>query len=69
MFNGCSSLAEIKVGFINWHIEDIWEETTIPCTLNWLSGVAPKGTFICPKQLPKEVGVDRIPEGWKIIKN
>ena len=36
-------------------------------TLNWLSEVAPNGTFICPKELPQEFGKDRIPNGWKVV--
>ncbi len=36
-------------------------------TLNWLSEVAPNGTFICPKELSQEFGKDRIPNGWKVV--
>ena len=38
-------------------------------TSNWLENVAPKGKFICPKMLSKEFGENRIPQGWKVIKN
>ena len=65
MFKGCSNLAEINVGFIEWK----WSRNGSSSTHNWLSGVAPNGTFICPKELPKESGENRIPEGWKVIEN
>ncbi len=59
MFKGCSNLAEINVGLIAWDSG----------TFFWLIDVAPKGKFICPKELPKEFGKSRIPEGWTIINN
>ena len=71
MFNGCTQLAEIKVGFTDWgqmyttdsDSEEIWN------TQDWLIDVAPNGKFICPKKLPKEFGESRMPEEWKIIRN
>ena len=65
MFKGCSNLAEINVGFIEWK----WSRNGSSSTHNWLSSVSPNGTFICPKELPKESGESRIPEGWKVIEN
>lgn len=37
-------------------------------TDNWLDGVSPTGTFVCPSALPIQYGVNYIPEGWDIIK-
>ena len=65
MFNGCTNLTEISVGFTRWNSDT--HETY--GTDEWLDNVAPNGKFICPKGLPKEFGENRIPEGWKIIKN
>ena len=65
MFEGCSSLTEIRVRFTSWD-NDTHETQS---THNWLIGVSPNGTFICPEGLPKEFGEDRIREGWKVIKN
>ena len=68
MFSGCSKLAEIKVGFTQWTEYD-WYGEKRSNNYNWLSGVAPNGKFICPKELPKEFGEERIPEEWKVIEN
>ena len=57
MFYGCTSLSEISVVFDNW--ENSY-------TKEWVVNVAPTGTFICPKDLPLEYGVGRIPEGWTV---
>lgn len=35
-------------------------------TYRWVENVAPTGTFYCPKALPLEYGLDRIPEGWTV---
>ena len=56
MFDSCQSLSKIKVHFSEWKGTDI----------SWVAGVAPTGTFICPKALAKEYGVNRIPEGWSV---
>ena len=56
MFSGCTSLSQIKVNFFKWS----------DATEYWVSDVAPTGTFICPKELPLEYGVSRIPEGWTV---
>ena len=59
MFYGCTSLSQIHVSFDNW------SDANYP-TSNWVEDVAPTGTFICPKGLPLEYGVSRIPEGWTV---
>ena len=70
MFLGCANLSSIKVNFINWGkqyrdaIEGMkWD------TDSWVSDVAPSGTFICPDVLQKVYGANKIPKGWKIVKN
>ena len=55
MFSGCTSLSQVEVDFIEWNE-----------TGGWLGNVAPTGTFICPKELAEEYGIDRIPEGWRV---
>lgn len=55
MFKGCTNLSEITVHFTEW-----------PDNYDWVKGVAPTGTFICPKELPEEYGLKRIPEGWAL---
>lgn len=57
MFDGCSNLSLIKVNFTEW---TRW-------TRAWVSGVAPTGTFVCPKSLAEEYGENRIPEGWRMV--
>ena len=57
MFDGCSNLSLIKVNFTEW---TRW-------TRAWVSGVAPTGTFVCPKSLAEEYGENRIPEGWRVV--
>ena len=59
MFSGCTSLSEIHVSF------DDWSDVNYPTT-RWVENVAPTGTFICPKALALEYGVNRIPEGWTV---
>ena len=56
MFNGCTSLSSVTVHFKTW--------PPVTNLNNWLSGVAPTGTFRCPAELPDERGNGRIPEGW-----
>ena len=60
MFSGCTSLTNVRVSFTEWEDD---------ATTEWLSSVAPTGTFICPKELPKEFGESGIPPRWKIIEN
>ena len=63
MFSECTNLSEISVAFVKWKDStDRWEDNTY----RWVENVAPTGTFICPKALPLEYGVDRIPEGWTV---
>ncbi|MBO4529928.1 MAG: T9SS type A sorting domain-containing protein [Paludibacteraceae bacterium] len=57
MFSGCTNLSEISVDFTKWGSLH---------TDSWVENVAPTGTFYCPKELPLEYGVDRIPEGWTV---
>ena len=57
LFSGCTNLAEINVSFTSWSNSG---------TDEWVKDVAPTGTFICPKELPLEYGVSRIPEGWTV---
>ena len=59
MFDGCTSLSLIKVPFVDWFDSE-------EATSGWVRDVAPTGTFICPKALPLEYGVNRIPEGWTV---
>ena len=56
MFAGCTSLSSVTVHFKTWPSASYLK--------NWLSGVAPTGTFRCPAELPDERGDGRIPEGW-----
>ena len=56
MFLNCTNLSEISVAFNVWDDNTSW----------WVKDVAPTGTFICPKDLPLEYGVSRIPEGWTV---
>ncbi len=58
MFQDCTRLSEIHVSFDDWN-DDYF-------TAAWVRNVAPTGTFICPKTLPLEYGVNRIPEGWTV---
>ena len=55
MFSGCTSLSQIEVGFTEWK-----------GTEEWVSNVAPTGTFICPKGLSEEYGESRIPVDWRV---
>jgi hypothetical protein len=55
MFFGCANLSQVEVDFTEWNE-----------TGGWLGNVAPTGTFICPKELAEEYGIDRIPEGWRV---
>ncbi|MBP5455139.1 MAG: leucine-rich repeat protein [Paludibacteraceae bacterium] len=65
MFKGCKSLSEISISFSQWYGIGA-TGLQYDGTENWVSGVAPTGTFICPKELPEEYGDSKIPEGWKI---
>lgn len=63
MFYGCSSLSEIHVYFKKWKPGDTYQSTN---TSNWVNGVSPTGTFICPTELERTVGVSNIPNGWAV---
>ena len=72
MFKDCINLCSIKVCFDSWYRyrQNLIIEGGFPSfTDGWLSNVAPTGTFICPDGLPEERGDDRIPQGWRIVKN
>ncbi|MBR0502488.1 MAG: hypothetical protein IJJ77_04515 [Paludibacteraceae bacterium] len=79
MFQDCAKISKIKVNITQWgEIEPMtvieeyreYEDFLIfPYAEDWLKGVSPHGTFICPDGLPEERGDDRIPQGWKIVKN
>ena len=56
MFYGCKNLSQIHVSFESWGNN---EETN-----GWVQYVASTGTFICPKDLPLEYRISRIPKGW-----
>ena len=62
MFSGCTNLSEIRVAFVEWRDSTDQNDNTS----GWVKKVAPTGTFICPKDLPLEYGVSRIPEGWTV---
>ena len=59
MFKDCSKLQYVKALFTTKPSEDTTKE--------WLSGVAPSGTFIKNKNATWNVtGAHGIPEGWKV---
>ena len=66
MFEGCTKLNNVNVNFIEWG------DAFINYTTNWLNGVASKGTFTCPVDLPNPADLEDcpgyIPEGWTIIR-
>ena len=62
MFSECTNLSEIRVAFVEWKDSSDQEDNT-NC---WVKNVAQTGTFYCPKALPLEYGLDRIPEGWTV---
>ena len=59
MFDGCTSLSLIKVPFVDWFDNE-------EATSGWIRDVAPTGTFICPKDLPLEYRLNRIPLNWEV---
>lgn len=62
MFQGCSSLAEVRVAFSAWNGN---------ATAYWMTSVAATGTFYCPTALGTnetiERGTSRCPTGWTVI--
>lgn len=60
MFMGCTGLNYVKALFT--------DEPSKETTCNWLSGVAPTGTFVKSKYATWDVrGDDGIPEGWNVV--
>ena len=57
MFQGCTYLALMKVHFTAWGTQ----------TNNWVSGVAPTGTFYKPNALAEEYGTSKIPNDWTVV--
>ena len=57
MFNGCTSLHYVRVKFSAWDDADY-------ATLDWMDGVAAKGTFRAPSALPWVNDASHIPTGW-----
>lgn len=63
MFDGCTSLSYIKVGFTNWTVSGI-----VSISDTWVSGVAATGTFVCPGALDtSKRNSYRIPAGWTVV--
>lgn len=58
-------MSYIKVGFKSW-LDNSHYSNKNELTTNWVKDVAEHGTFVCPKELPIEYGVSRIPEGWTV---
>lgn len=56
-FKGCTNFNKIKVYITEWPEN---------ATTEWLDGVSPTGTFICPPSLPQIRDGSHIPEGWTI---
>ncbi|MBR4839918.1 MAG: hypothetical protein IK005_05510, partial [Paludibacteraceae bacterium] len=61
LFSSNDPRSKVISAMISMHFPHEGLDTTL-----WLEGVAQNGTFICPKELSKEFGEDKIPEGWKI---
>ncbi len=70
MFSACPKISKITVNFTEWGVRMYGAEHVefILFTTGWLDGVAPQGTFICPKKLPKKFGWYAIPKGWKVVR-
>ena len=62
MFNGCSNLSYIKVGFKSWNA--IYNSELI--STNWVNGVAENGTFVCPEELEQIFDSSHIPPNWTV---
>ena len=61
MFEGCTNLNYIKVGFTSWTYGGA------NGYYNWVKGVSPSGTFVCPVELDiTPSGDNYIPSGWTI---
>lgn len=73
MFSSCNNLKSIKADFLTAPVpfshDDETDETTGGYTENWVSGVAPTGTFIYNDNfVDVERSVDCVPEGWLMLK-
>ncbi|MBR2888010.1 MAG: hypothetical protein IKB95_07265, partial [Bacteroidales bacterium] len=71
MFLGCENLQYISVKFESWKSRGRYDATygqmeVQSATENWVKGVAPNGTFVCPDKLSKQFDVNHIPEGWTV---
>ena len=66
MFADCHLISEIKVGLTKWSETHGTEEHEYRDNDLWLDNVAPTGTFICSKALPKEFGDCKIPYDWTV---
>jgi len=63
MFDGCSSLNSIKVGFSDWQRDP---SLSVDPTENWVNGVAASGTFTCSSGLTQTKDSSHIPSGWTV---
>lgn len=59
LFNGCTNLSSVYVGFSNWNGNG---------TSNWMNGVQTNaGTFYCPNTLDTtDRNVNRVPQNWTV---
>lgn len=57
MFQNCTSLNYISVGFTSWPSY---------ATTDWVNGVSSAGTFVKPTALSEEYGSSNIPDGWTV---
>ena len=66
MFADCHHISEIRVGLTKWSEKREYGSTEYYDNQLWLDNVAPTGTFICSKALPKEFGDCKIPYDWTV---
>jgi hypothetical protein len=66
MFDNCTSLSSVNVGFTNWHTYAVNAGSIQISTSNWLNNVSPTGIFECPSALTEKRGSNTIPEGWTV---
>ena len=68
MCSSCDNLKRVKV---LWHSFPSQNNSSDGGSYNWLKGVSPTGTFICPTALGTNEtikrGVSYCPEGWTVI--
>lgn len=65
-FRECSQLSSIEVNYKAWPTTT--GGSSINPNANWVNGVAQAGVFKCPRELPAETGVNRIPTGWEVVR-